>query len=138
MVPSWFLRFFSKNHTRRSKQNIINKLMKEKRYRFDKSTRIVEGYEPNHRPWMTFIQLKLESGDNFICGGSIINKYWILSAGHCFCDKLKCKPSKGGNLKTAYKPSEHVKIVTGLKDFDLSNSDQYQRSEPQKIIIHPS
>ena len=109
-----------------------------------------KGYEPFHRPWMTFIQLnkwkteikwgrKTLRRKKFHCGGSIINKYWILSAGHCFCEKLKCKSSRGGSLKIAYKPSNHIQILTGLKDIDLFNSNQqYQKSDPQKIIIHPS
>ena len=100
-------------------------------------TRIVNGYEPRHRPWMTYIQIK-NRNLRFTCGGSIINNYWILSAGHCFCEKLKCKASKNGNLKIAYKPSSHIAIVTGLKDIDQINSEKpYQRSTPQQIIIHP-
>ena len=96
-------------------------------------TRVVEGYEPFHRPWMTFIQIK--KGDaKFKCGGSIINNYWILSAGHCFCEELKCKPTKKGKLIIDYDPQEHIRIVTGLRDIDLIQADI---SEPVKIIIHP-
>ena len=97
----------------------------------------MEGYEPWYRPWMTFIQIKKDNS-RFQCGGSIINNYWILSAGHCFCEQLKCKPTKRGNLRIDYNPQEHVQIIIGLKDIDRINSKQpYQRSTPQKIIIHP-
>ena len=107
-------------------------------------TRVVEGYEPWHRPWMTFIQIRKEKS-KYKCGGSIINNYWILSAGHCFCEQLKCKPSKpsqrkkGGNLRIDYKPEDHIRIITGLKDTDLyqENKSKYQISEPVKIFIHP-
>ena len=100
-------------------------------------TRIVNGYEPRHRPWMTYVQIRIKHL-RFTCGGSIINNYWILSAGHCFCEKLKCKASKRGNLKIAYKPSDHIVIVAGLKDIDQINSEKpYQRSTPHQIIIHP-
>ena len=101
-------------------------------------TQIVAGYQPSHRAWMAFIQMKSKDDSRFKCGGSIINNYWILSAGHCFCQKLKCKASKGGKLKIAYKPSDHIGIITGLKDIDQINSKKpYQRSTPQHIIIHP-
>ena len=98
----------------------------------------MEGYEPWHRPWMTFIQIKKDTS-KFNCGGSIINNYWILSAGHCFCEKLKCKPTKKGDLRIDYNPQEHVQIVTGLKDIDLIQADKCncQISKPVKIHIHP-
>ena len=103
-----------------------------------KGKRVVEGYEPFHRPWMTFIQIK-KGQSKFKCGGSIINNHWILSAGHCFCEQLKCKPTKKGKLRIDYNPQEHIRIVTGLKDIDLVQADECkcQISEPVKILIHP-
>ena len=101
-------------------------------------TRIVNGYEPRHRPWMTYIKITIKNL-RFSCGGSIINNYWILSAGHCFCEQLKCKPSKRGSLKIDFTPQDHIRIITGLKDIDLHQEDKsnYQISEPVKIFIHP-
>jgi hypothetical protein len=102
-----------------------------------KRTRIQ--YEPWHRPWITFISIKnKERNSKFVCGGSIINNYWILSAGHCFCEKLKCKPSEGGHLKIDFKPQDHIRIVTGLKNIDFVHSKKpHQVSIPEEIFIHP-
>ena len=97
----------------------------------------MEAYEPTHRPWMTFIQIQKDNS-KFKCGGSIINNYWILSAGHCFCEQLKCKSTKRGNLIIDYNPQEHIQIITGLKDLDqIHSKKKYQRSTPKQIIIHP-
>ena len=102
----------------------------------------MEGYEPWHRPWMTFIQIKKDTSQ-FNCGGSIINNYWILSAGHCFCEQLKCKPSKpskrnkGGNLRIDYKPEDHIRIINGLKDISQVFLKPQKISTPDKIFIHP-
>ena len=62
-----------------------------------------------------------------------------LSAGHCFCEQLKCKATKKGNLRIDYNPQEHVQIITGLKDLDLHQADKrkFQIYEPKKIHIHP-
>jgi hypothetical protein len=95
--------------------------------------------EPLHRPWMTFIKVNNRKIPQ--CGGSIINNYWILSAGHCFCERLKCKPSKGGNFKIDFKPQDHIQIITGLTDLDhyynYNYNAPYQVSIPKKIFIHP-
>ena len=98
----------------------------------------MSGYVPKHHPWMTFIQIKKDQS-KFKCSGSIINNYWILSAGHCFCEQLKCKPTEKGSLKIDYNPQKHIRIITGLKDIDLHQEykGRYQISEPVKIFIHP-
>ena len=107
----------------------------------ENTTKIVAGYEPWHRPWMTFIKISKDRSD-YKCGGSIINSYWILSAGHCFCEQLKCKPAKKGKkrgqLRIDYKPEDYIRIVTGLKDISHVKSEKpHQISTPDKIIIHP-
>jgi secreted trypsin-like serine protease len=91
------------------------------------------------RPWMTFIQISNKNKKAKVhCGGSIINNYWILSAAHCFCEHLECKPSKEGSLEIAYKPKDYIRINTGLKDVDQINSDKPdQVSTPENIFIHP-
>jgi hypothetical protein len=96
---------------------------------------IVAG-ESLHHPWMTFIQINNQLLPQ--CSGSIINNYWILSAGHCFCKLLKCKASKGGNLRIAFKPKDHIRIIAGLRDINqIESSTTYQILTAKKIFIHP-
>ena len=49
----------------------------------DYEDRIVNGYEVNHLPWQASLATK---SNNFImCGGSLINPRYVVSAAHCFC-----------------------------------------------------
>ena len=55
----------------------------------DKYHRIVGGCNAGHTPWYTLIILP---ADNAKCGGALINKFWVLSAAHCFCNRnMPCK-----------------------------------------------
>ena len=59
--------------------------------------RIVGGCAASHVPWYVKVELPNDSPNGPSCGGVLINKFWILSAGHCFCDEKKRKCKIKGN-----------------------------------------
>ena len=78
--------------------------------------RIVGGCLSGHIPWYVFFWLE----ERFKCGGVLINKFWVLSAAHCFCEKFPCSRVKDGNIekwKIDYNISDFSKIqVSGPSD----------------------
>ena len=72
-------------------------------YHLEKSNklpRIVGGEEasPNSWPWQVSIQAKTAVERSHICGGTLINKEWVLSAAHCFISEEALNETKEYNL----------------------------------------
>ncbi|XP_006884996.1 PREDICTED: serine protease 55 [Elephantulus edwardii] len=82
-----------------------------------KYSRIIEGVEAGigEFPWMVSIQV----GNEHFCGGAILNKWWILSAAHCF-------QSDGITPRI-------LNIVIGTTDLTNPHNDI---KEISKIILH--
>ena len=115
--------------------------LKEANGSLDKtSSKIVNGYVPNHRPWMVFFKIlpnPKEGNPQGRCGGSILNKRWVISAAHCFCDTLPCRQSKKGRIKIAYNPSGHILAVVGFTDITLSDRAGSNFRELDRLYLHP-
>ncbi|XP_059083883.1 uncharacterized protein LOC131881128 [Tigriopus californicus] len=104
-------------------------------------SRIVNGFEPQRRPWMALIEIHksiprkgVKQNDNPTCGGVLVNKLWVITAAHCFCvSPLGCKgrPSK---------PNFHLARVTVfLGQHDIARRYRFRRNiyKPEEILIHP-
>ncbi|XP_054163350.1 transmembrane protease serine 9-like [Oppia nitens] len=86
------------------------------------SGRIVGGNEADIRdfPWMVSFQKTIGSKYEHICGGSIINPRWILTAGHCFFGH---KHSLG-------------KIRAMVGSTNLNDTNEGNTYNIEKLVIH--
>lgn len=89
-----------------------------------KPTRIVGGElaYPGAWPWQT--GFKRTPDDIIFCGGSLINKEWIVTASHCVYDMLRA--------------NENTVLLAVLGEFDKGNVEEHEISvKSKKIIMHP-
>ena len=54
---------------------------------------------PNSWPWITQI---IDSTNDYLCGGTLLSEYWVLTAGHC-CDGKDLKTVSHITLRTPNK-----------------------------------
>ncbi|XP_068100124.1 serine protease 27-like [Hyperolius riggenbachi] len=77
-----------------------------------------ENSEKGQWPWQVIIQ----EGDRYPCGGSLIDKSWVLLAAHCF--EMSMDPST-------------YKVYLGVYQLTDLNASQVESRDVKKIIIHP-
>lgn len=104
----------------------------------DEDTRIVNGYDPDERPWLALINVA-----DGACGGALINHKFILTAAHCFCrmePPIFCKITQVDGKSThqpSYNVQEHVKIYLGLNSMNIRYKDRHRENvyRPVRVTI---
>ncbi|XP_057376845.1 brachyurin-like [Daphnia carinata] len=89
-----------------------------------KNNRIVGGEEaiPNEFPWQALLQVEMQGGNAYACGGSLISDQWILTAAHC--------------LVVPGQTVNYVDIYLGKHDRTVSEDNQKLYSSSESFI-HP-
>ncbi|KAJ2950423.1 hypothetical protein O0L34_g8665 [Tuta absoluta] len=100
--------------------------------------KIVGGYNTTIQniPYQVYLLLQ-KGNDYFQCGGSIINRYYILTAAHCLADIEKAyiragstEANSGGTMYTSTDLRQHPLYNSGTSDYDAG---LIRLSEPIQI-----
>lgn len=79
--------------------------------------RIVGGTIADTRDWPWQTGLKRGNEEKIYCGGSLINREWVLTAAHCI---YGLEPSRTGCVQ----PGRRLRVVLG--EFDVNNRDGHE------------
>ncbi|XP_031560478.1 A disintegrin and metalloproteinase with thrombospondin motifs adt-1-like isoform X2 [Actinia tenebrosa] len=92
--------------------------------------RIVGGSVANTRDWPWQTGLKRGSEKRIYCGGSLIDREWVLTAAHCI---YGLDPSRTGCVK----PDPRLRVVLG--EFDVNNRDGHEVDiDVAQMCMHPN
>ncbi|XP_035185655.1 urokinase-type plasminogen activator isoform X2 [Oxyura jamaicensis] len=81
--------------------------------------------EVESQPWIAGIFQNIKGVDHFLCGGSLIDPCWVLTAAHCFYD-----PSKTKSSMSVYK------VFLGKSRLNVTDENE-QVFMVDEIISHP-
>ncbi|NXK50180.1 UROK protein, partial [Chauna torquata] len=81
--------------------------------------------EVESQPWIAGIFQNIRGNNHFLCGGSLIDPCWVLTAAHCFND-----PSKNVQDKSVYK------VFLGKSMLNVTDENE-QVFMVDEIISHP-
>ena len=133
-------------------QEDIRKLYFKKYLNAFSFNRVIGGSEavPGSWPWQASLQQwsGVSWGHIHICGGTLINHQWVLSAAHCFFPAEDCSEFRGRVKNRTQVESEEIasnleetlgEFVIIMGEHDLNITEGYEQTRTlEKVILHPN
>ena len=121
-------------------KNKDHEVYKNKNHDHDYHFRIVGGEDvQNEIPWFVFVVQKPPGRSIYRCGGTLLNREWVLTVAHCVChDKINLKcVREGGRVKTKYDLT-HIEMYLGsvIPKFSFKEIDDSLFRSPERIVVH--
>ena len=82
---------------------------------------VVRGNISSSRSWPWQVGIKVYNDAKILCGGSLINLGWVLTAAHCVYGLFRGKSRDSDGCVT---PRAAIKVILG--EFDARNIDGYE------------